>query len=170
MGARRRNISKVTVSRAWREFFSFGSWERHTRPDNGSDREETGKDGTGSERAGPGPGGGGAGWARARGPATQVSLSPPGPCPPARGDWHPKGERDRESAPANPKRGLDSTGRRHLVCKGEGQEGRRGDGLWPIGEGQWQKCRKTIGLFERRPEDIVSNKRGGKNMCKAPPL
>lgn len=69
-----------------------------------------------------GPGRGRVGEAQgARGPATQVPLSPPGPCPPARGDWHPKGERDRESASANPRRGLDSTGRRHLVSEGVGQ-------------------------------------------------
>lgn len=85
----------MTGSPDWRKYLSFGSPEQYTRPGNGSEREETGKDGTESGRAGPGPGGGGAGWARAHGPATQVPLSPPGPYPPARGEWHPKGKRDR---------------------------------------------------------------------------
>lgn len=113
----------MTGSPDWRKYLCFCSLEQYTRPGNGSEREETVKDGTESGRAGPGPGGGGSGWARARGPATQVPLSPPGPCPPARGEWHPKGKRDRKSASANPKRRLDSTGRRHLVCEGTGQTG-----------------------------------------------
>jgi hypothetical protein len=72
---------------------ALGAWSsKHGQLGNGSDQEETTKDGTESGRAELGLGRGGTDWAQARCPATQVPLSPPGPCPPARGQWHPKGE------------------------------------------------------------------------------
>lgn len=60
-----------------------------------------------------------------RGLAVQLRRYPcPRPAPVlwARGALRPKGQWERESASANPKRGLYSAGRRHLVCEGVGQK------------------------------------------------
>lgn len=107
---------------------------------------------------GPGPGGGGAGWARAHGPATQVPLSPPGPCPAARGEWHPKGKQDRNQLQQTPSAASTPLGAAILFAKEQASRG-RDYSMWPISEGQWQKCRPTIGVFERRPKTL-SNERG----------
>lgn len=164
-------MSKVTASGTGGNRSALEAWSSRQGREpvrSGGDREEG--DQIGKSRAGPGPGGGGAGWVRARGPATQVPLSPPGPCPPTRGDCH---QREREAGSQlreAPSAASTPVGAAILCAKGWGKRGRNDD-LWPIGEGLWQKCRKAIGLFERCQKDIVSNKGGWKkNKYKVPNL
>lgn len=128
-----------------------------------------GPDRGGPDRAGPGPGGGGAGWVRARGPAPQVPLSPPGPCPPARGDWRPKWERDGESASASPRRGLGSAGRRHLVCEGAGQVGGGTTAYVQSVKGNGRNVEKPLVFLNSAPTTRFPM-RGMENYVKAPPL
>lgn len=107
-------------------------------------------------RDGIGPGPGGAAQA-GRGLAVQLRRCPcPRPAPVlwARGPLRPKGEWVRIPASANPRRGLSSSGRRHLVCEGVGKEAwhrGRATNSGQLLRANPRKRRAFIGPFERRP-------------------
>ena len=98
----------------------------------------------GTEGIGPGRGRVGAAQA-GRELAVQLRRCPcplPAPVLWARGALRPREQEGRERASANPRHGLYSAGRRHLVSERVGQEacqGGRDDELWPIDETQPQE-------------------------------
>lgn len=150
-GAERQNMSKVTVSGTGGNSSALEAWSGRrgrepVRP--GGDRE--GGDRIGKSRAGPGRGRVGAAQAGRRLGAGSRSSHAGAPVPARPLSSHsrrlsPKGESQPREAPSAASTPL---GAAILCAKGWSERG-RDDGLWPIGEGQWQKSRQAIGLFER---------------------
>lgn len=154
-------MSKVTVSGTGGNSSALEAWSGRrgrepVRP--GGDRE-----GGGPDREKPGRAGAGWGWRRLGAGSRSSHAGAPVPARPLSSHSRrlsPKGESQPREAPSAASTPL---GAAILCAKGWGERG-RDDGLWPIGEGQWQKSRKAIGHFERCQNDMVSNEGGGKKL------